>query len=434
MAFPRMNNLSYWLFMAGVALGVASMLAPGGNDQMGAGVGWVMYPPLSTSEGGYAMDLAIFAVHLSGASSIVGAINIITTFLNMRTPGMTMHKVPLFAWSIFVTAWLILLALPVLAGAITMLLTDRNFGTTFFQPSGGGDPVLYQHILWFFGHPEVYIIVIPAFGIISHIIATFSKKPIFGYLPMVYAMVAIGVLGFVVWAHHMYTVGMSLTQQSYFMLATMVIAVPTGIKIFSWIATMWGGSIEFRTPMLWAFGFLFLFTVGGVTGIVLAQAPIDRAYHDTYYVVAHFHYVMSLGAVFGIFAGIYFWFGKMSGRHYMEWAGNLHFVMMFIGANLTFFPQHFLGRQGMPRRYIDYPEAFAYWNYVSSIGAYVSFASFVFFIVTIFYALLFGKKITENNYWNEYADTLEWTLPCPPPEHTFEQQPKQSDWDKGHAH
>jgi cytochrome c oxidase subunit 1 len=434
MAFPRLNNLSFWLYVAGTSLAIASVFAPGGDNQLGAGVGWVLYPPLSNNEPGYAMDLAIFAVHLSGASSILGAINIITTFLNMRAPGMTMHKVPLFAWSIFVTAWLILLALPVLAGAITMLLTDRNFGTTFFVPSGGGDPVLYQHILWFFGHPEVYIIVIPAFGIISHVVATFSRKPVFGYLPMVYAMVAIGVLGFVVWAHHMYTVGMSVTQQSYFMLATMVIAVPTGIKIFSWIATMWGGSIEFKTPMLFAIGFIFLFTVGGVTGIVLSQAPVDRAYHDTYYVIAHFHYVMSLGAVFGIFAGVYFYIGKMSGRQYPEWAGKVHFWMMFIGSNITFFPQHFLGRQGMPRRYIDYPEAFALWNQVSSYGAFLSFASFVFFIGIVFYTLLAGRRVTENNYWNEYADTLEWTLPCPPPEHTFEQLPKQSEWDKSHAH
>ena len=434
MAFPRMNNLSYWLFVAGTSLAVASLFVPGGEGQNGAGVGWVLYPPLSTLEQGMSMDLAIFAIHLSGASSILGAINMITTMLNMRAPGMTMHKVPLFAWSIFITAWLILLALPVLAGAITMLLTDRNFGTTFFDPAGGGDPILYQHILWFFGHPEVYIIVLPGFGIISHVIATFSRKPVFGYLPMVYAMVAIGVLGFVVWAHHMYTVGMSLTQQSYFMLATMVIAVPTGIKVFSWIATMWGGSVEFKTPMLWAFGFLFLFTVGGVTGIVLSQAAIDRAYHDTYYVIAHFHYVMSLGAVYTIFAGIYYWIGKMSGRQYPEWAGKLHFWTMFIGSNLTFFPQHFLGRQGMPRRYIDYPEAFAYWNYVSSIGAFISFASFLFFIGVIFYTLRYGKRVTENNYWNEHAATLEWTLPSPPPEHRFETLPKQSDWDHSRAH
>jgi len=434
MAFPRLNNLSYWLYVTGVALGLCSLFSPGGNGQLGSGVGWVLYPPLSTSESGMSMDLAIFAVHVSGASSILGAINMITTFLNMRAPGMTLFKVPLFSWSIFVTAWLILLSLPVLAGAITMLLTDRNFGTTFFQPAGGGDPILYQHILWFFGHPEVYIIILPGFGIISHVIATFSKKPIFGYLPMVWALIAIGVLGFVVWAHHMYTVGLSLTQQSYFMLATMVIAVPTGVKVFSWIATMWGGSIEFKTPMLWAFGFLFLFTVGGVTGIVLSQAPIDRAYHDTYYVVAHFHYVMSLGAVFAIFAGIYFYIGKMSGRQYPETLGKIQFWMMFIGANLTFFPQHFLGRQGMPRRYIDYPEAFATWNLVSSLGAFLSFASFLLFFYIMYVTLTRGARITQNNYWNEYADTLEWTLPSPPPEHTFETLPKQSDWDKGHAH
>ncbi|KPU84713.1 cytochrome C oxidase subunit I [Marinosulfonomonas sp. PRT-SC04] len=434
MAFPRMNNLSFWMYVAGVSLGVASMLAPGGNGQAGSGVGWILYPPLSTSEAGISMDLAIFAIHLSGASSILGAINMITTFLNMRTPGMTLHKVPLFAWSIFITAWLILLSLPVLAGGITMLLTDRNFGTTFFDPAGGGDPILYQHILWFFGHPEVYMIILPGFGIISHVISTFSRKPVFGYLPMVYALVAIGVLGFVVWAHHMYTVGLSLSQQSYFMLATMVIAVPTGIKIFSWIATMWRGSVTFESPMLFAMGFLFLFTVGGVTGVVLSQPGLDRAYHDTYYVVAHFHYVMSLGAAFAIFAGIYFWIGKMSGRQYPEWAGKIHFWMFFIGTNLTFFPQHFLGRQGMPRRYIDYPEAFAFWNQLSSYGAFLSFASFVFFIGIVFYTLLAGKKVTENNYWNEYADTLEWTLPSPPPEHTFEILAKQEEWDKQHNH
>ncbi|MEZ8014371.1 MAG: cytochrome c oxidase subunit I [Ascidiaceihabitans sp.] len=434
MAFPRMNNLSFWMYVAGTTLAICSVISPGGNGQLGSGVGWVLYPPLSVREGGMSMDLAIFAVHVSGASSILGAINMITTFLNMRAPGMTLFKVPLFSWSIFVTSWLILLSLPVLAGAITMLLMDRNFGFTFFDPAGGGDPVLYQHILWFFGHPEVYIIILPGFGIISHVIATFARKPIFGYLPMVWAIIAIGVLGFVVWAHHMYTVGMSLNQQAYFMLATMVIAVPTGVKVFSWIATMWGGSIEFKTPMLWAFGFLFLFTVGGVTGIVLSQAAVDRYYHDTYYVVAHFHYVMSLGAVFTIFAGVYFYLPKMTGRMYPEWAGKLHFWMMFIGANLTFFPQHFLGRQGMPRRYIDYPEQFAYWNEWSSWGAFLSFASFIFFFGIIAYTLLRGAKATEANPWNEYADTLEWTLPSPPPEHTFEILPKQEDWDKQHSH
>jgi len=434
MAFPRMNNLSYWMYVAGSSLAVASLLVPGGNGQTGSGVGWVLYAPLSTREAGISMDLAIFAVHMSGASSILGAINMITTFLNMRAPGMTLFKVPLFPWSIFVTAWMILLSLPVLAGAITMLLTDRNFGTTFFDASGGGDPILYQHLLWFFGHPEVYMIIVPGFGIISHVIATFSRKPIFGYLPMVWAMIAIAALGFIVWAHHMYTVGLSLTQQTYFMVATMTIAVPTGIKIFSWIATMWGGSVSFRTPMLFAFGFLFLFTVGGVTGIVLSQAGIDRAYHDTYYVVAHFHYVMSLGAVFCIFAAIYYWIGKMSGRQYPEWAGKLHFWMFFIGANITFFPQHFLGRQGMPRRYIDYPEAFAYWNEVSSWGAFLSFASFLLFIGIVAYTLLAGRKVDENAYWGESADTLEWTLPNPPPEHTFETLPTREMWDRPAHH
>ena len=430
MAFPRMNNLSFWMYVAGVSLGVASLFSPGGNNQMGSGVGWVLYPPLSVKEGGMSMDLAIFAVHVSGASSILGAINMITTFLNMRAPGMTLFKVPLFSWSIFVTAWLILLSLPVLAGAITMLLTDRNFGTAFFAPAEGGDPILYQHILWFFGHPEVYIIIVPGFGIVSHVISTFSRKPIFGYLPMVYAMIAIGALGFVVWAHHMYTVGLTTTQQAYFMLATMVIAVPTGIKIFSWIATMWGGSVEFKTPMLWAMGFLFLFTVGGVTGVVLSQAAVDRAYHDTYYVVAHFHYVMSLGAVFCIFAGIYYWFSKMTGKSYPEWAGKVHFWMMFIGANLTFFPQHFLGRQGMPRRYLDYPEQFALWNYVSSMGAFLSGLSFLFFFGVMFYSLRYGKKVTDPQYWGPQPDaTLEWTLSNPPPEHTFETLPTPDMWD-----
>ena len=434
MAFPRLNNLSYWMYVAGVSLGIASMLAPGGNGQLGSGVGWVLYAPLSTRETGVSMDFAIFAVHVSGASSILGAINIITTFLNMRAPGMTLHKTPLFPWSIFITAWLILLSLPVLAGAITMLLTDRNFNTGFFTPANGGDPILYQHLLWFFGHPEVYMIIVPGFGIISHVIATFSKKPIFGYLPMVYAMVAIGALGFVVWAHHMYTVGMTLNQQAYFMVATMVIAVPTGIKIFSWIATMWQGSITFKTPMLFAIGFLFVFTVGGVTGIVLAQAGIDRAYHDTYYLVAHFHYVMSLGAVFCIFAGTYYWIGKMSGRQYPEFWGKVHFWLFFIGTNITFFPQHFLGRQGMPRRYIDYPDAFALWNWWSSIGAFIAFASFLLFIGIVFYTIFAGRKIEENAYWGEHAETLEWLLPNPPPEHTFEELPTQEMWDRQPHH
>jgi cytochrome c oxidase subunit I len=431
MAFPRLNNLSYWLYVAGTCLAFCSVFVDGG-----AGPGWTFYPPISWQDAptSRAVDFAIFAVHVSGASSILGSINIITTFLNMRAPGMSLFKVPLFAWSIFVTAWLLLLSLPVLAGAITMLLTDRNFGTTFFDVAGGGDPLLFQHIFWFFGHPEVYIVILPAFGIVSHVISTFSRKPVFGYLPMVWALIAIGGLGFVVWAHHMYTTGMTLNQQAYFMVATMVIAVPTGVKIFSWIATMWQGSITFEAPMLFAIGFIFLFTVGGVTGIVLSQAGVDRAYHDTYYVVAHFHYVMSLGAVFGIFAGIYYWIGKMSGRQYPEWAGKLHFWLFFIGANLTFFPQHFLGRQGMPRRYIDYPDAFATWNYVSSIGAFIAFASFLFFLGIVAYTLFAGRKLSEPAYWGEHADTLEWTLPNPPPEHTFEELPTREMWDKQPSH
>jgi len=420
MALPRMNNWSFWILPVAFGILLSTLFMPGGAPASG----WTMYPPLVLQTGD-AFPFLIFSVHLLGISSIMGAINIIVTIVNMRAPGMTLFKVPLFSWSIFVTSWLILLSLPVLAGAITMLLMDRNFGFTFFDPAGGGDPVLYQHILWFFGHPEVYIVILPGFGIISHVIATFSRKPIFGYLPMVWAIIAIGALGFVVWAHHMYTVGMSLNQQAYFMLATMVIAVPTGIKIFSWIATMWGGSISFKTPMLWALGFIFLFTVGGVTGVVLSQAGVDRAYHDTYYVVAHFHYVLSLGAVFGIFAGIYYWIGKMSGRQYNETLGKVHFWMMFIGANITFFPQHFLGRQGMPRRYIDYPEAFAFYNYISSIGAFIFGFSQVFFMYIVIKAIKSGKPATDR-VW-EGAHGLEWTLPSPAPYHSFTHPPKVTD-------
>ncbi|RAO74814.1 cytochrome c oxidase subunit I [Dyella jiangningensis] len=427
MALPRMNNLSFWILPFAFALLLSTLFLPGG----GPAGGWTMYPPLSLQ--GDSVAYLVFAVHLMGISSIMGAINIIVTILNMRAPGMDLLKMPVFVWSWLITAFLLIAVMPVLAGAVTMLLTDKYFGTSFFNAAGGGDPVLFQHIFWFFGHPEVYIMILPAFGLVSEIIPTFARKPIFGYKAMVFAIASIAFLSFIVWAHHMFATGMPVTGQLFFMYATMLIAVPTGVKVFNWVSTMWRGSMTFETPMLFAIAFVILFTIGGFSGLMLALAPADFQYHDSYFVVAHFHYVLVTGAVFAIIGGTYYWLPKWTGHMYSEFWGKVHFWNSVVWVNVLFFPQHFLGLAGMPRRIPDYNVAFANFNMISSIGGFLFGASQLIFVGVIIHAVWFSKKKAPDRVW-EGAKGLEWTVPSPAPFHTFELPPVIHDEELAHGH